>query len=108
MSSTHDDERITVSSGNVFRDRRNTSGTISRTNLVIPVPAFTETNLGGRQTPVSAPQLASGARSRAGEQVAARKPTTVSVARRRSFLGPRRCAKGMQWLALRWQADHRA
>jgi len=40
-------------SGNVYHDRRSTSGTISRTNLVLPVPAFTETNLDGRQTPLS-------------------------------------------------------
>ena len=46
--------KLTVfASGNVYRDQRETSGTISRTNLVIPVPAFTETNLAGRQSPLS-------------------------------------------------------
>jgi outer membrane receptor protein involved in Fe transport len=40
-------------SGSLYHDRRSTSGTISRTNLLIPVPAFTETNLAGRQSPVS-------------------------------------------------------
>ncbi len=39
--------------GSVYHDRRATSGTISRTNLVVPVPAFTETNLGGKQSPMS-------------------------------------------------------
>lgn len=46
--------KLTVfSSGNIYQDRRATSGTISRTNLVIPVPASTETNLSGKQSPVS-------------------------------------------------------
>jgi ferric enterobactin receptor len=40
-------------SGSVYHDRRETSGIISRTNLVIPVPAFTETNLAGNQAPLS-------------------------------------------------------
>jgi len=40
-------------SGSVYHDQRTTSGTISRTNLVLPVPAFTETNLVGNQTPLS-------------------------------------------------------
>lgn len=40
-------------SGSVYRDRRETSGTISRTNLLIPVPAFSETSLNGNQSPVS-------------------------------------------------------
>jgi outer membrane receptor protein involved in Fe transport len=46
--------KLTVfASGNVYHDQRETSGTISRTNLVIPVPAFTETNLAGKQSPLS-------------------------------------------------------
>jgi outer membrane receptor protein involved in Fe transport len=40
-------------SGSIYHDRRETSGTISRTNLVVPVPAFTETRLAGRQSPIS-------------------------------------------------------
>lgn len=40
-------------SGNVYHDRRETSGTIARTNLVIPVPASTRTSLSGRQSPIS-------------------------------------------------------
>jgi ferric enterobactin receptor len=40
-------------SGNVYQDRRSTSGTISRTNLVEPTPAFTETQLAGHQAPLS-------------------------------------------------------
>ncbi|MEP6491717.1 MAG: TonB-dependent receptor [bacterium] len=40
-------------SGSVYHDRRATSGTISRTNLIIPVPVYTETSLGGIQTPLS-------------------------------------------------------
>ncbi len=36
-----------------YRDSRATSGTISRTNLVIPVPAFVETSMSGRQRPLS-------------------------------------------------------
>ena len=40
-------------SGSIYHDRRATSGTISRTNLVLPVPAFTETNLAGNQSPLS-------------------------------------------------------
>jgi ferric enterobactin receptor len=46
--------KLTVfGSGNVYHDQRETSGTISRTNLLIPIPAFTETRLAGRQYPVS-------------------------------------------------------
>ena len=46
--------KLTVfGSGNIYQDRRSTSGTISRTNLVVPVPAFTETRLAGRQSPIS-------------------------------------------------------
>jgi outer membrane receptor protein involved in Fe transport len=46
--------KLTVfASGNIYHDQRETSGSISRTNLVIPVPAFTETNLAGKQSPVS-------------------------------------------------------
>ncbi|MEO7085804.1 MAG: TonB-dependent receptor [Gemmatimonadaceae bacterium] len=46
--------KLTVfASGNVYSDHRETSGTISRMNLVIPVPAFTETSLDGRQKPLS-------------------------------------------------------
>ena len=46
--------KLTVfASGNVYKDRRSTTGTISRTNLVIPVPAFTQTNLAGKQSPIS-------------------------------------------------------
>jgi ferric enterobactin receptor len=46
--------KLTVfGSANVYQDRRATSGLISRTNLVIPVPAFTETHLDGRQSPIS-------------------------------------------------------
>jgi outer membrane receptor protein involved in Fe transport len=44
---------VLFGSGSIYRDQRNTSGTISRTNLSIPVPAFTETALDGRQTPLS-------------------------------------------------------
>jgi ferric enterobactin receptor len=40
-------------SGSVYHDWRATSGTISRTNLVIPVPVYTETRLEGRQMPLS-------------------------------------------------------
>jgi outer membrane receptor protein involved in Fe transport len=40
-------------SGSMYHDHRATSGTISRTNLVIPVPAYTETSLDGRQAPLS-------------------------------------------------------
>ena len=40
-------------SGNIYRDNRYSSGTISRTNLVIPVPVFVETELTGRQNPLS-------------------------------------------------------
>ncbi|MEP7002648.1 MAG: TonB-dependent receptor, partial [bacterium] len=40
-------------SGNVYRDRRSTSGTISRTNLVVPIPVFVETDLSGKQHPLS-------------------------------------------------------
>jgi outer membrane receptor protein involved in Fe transport len=46
--------KLTVfASGNVYRDQRSTSGTISRTNLVVPVPAFTTTRLAGNQSPIS-------------------------------------------------------
>jgi outer membrane receptor protein involved in Fe transport len=46
--------KLTVfASGSVYHDRRATSGIISRTNLVIPVPAFTETRLAGDQAPLS-------------------------------------------------------
>ncbi len=38
--------------GNVYRDSRNMSGTISRENLVIPVPMFVETTLKGKQRPL--------------------------------------------------------
>jgi outer membrane cobalamin receptor len=38
-------------SGSLYRDTRNTSGTISRTNLVNPTPAFVETLLAGSQRP---------------------------------------------------------
>ncbi|MBA3671484.1 MAG: TonB-dependent receptor [Gemmatimonadaceae bacterium] len=37
----------------LFRDRRNSRGTISRENLVIPVPSFVETALAGEQRPLS-------------------------------------------------------
>ena len=40
-------------SANVYRDDRRSSGTISRTNLVVPSPAFVETDLSGRQHPLS-------------------------------------------------------
>ena len=40
-------------SGSMYRDHRATSGTISRTNLVVPVPVYTETSLEGRQLPLS-------------------------------------------------------
>lgn len=40
-------------SGSVYRDQRVTSGVISRTNLVVPVPAFTEANLAGKLSPIS-------------------------------------------------------
>ncbi|MEP6729939.1 MAG: outer membrane beta-barrel family protein [bacterium] len=40
-------------SGSLYRDRRFTSGKISRTNLLIPVPVFVETNLDGKQRPIS-------------------------------------------------------
>jgi outer membrane receptor protein involved in Fe transport len=40
-------------SGSVYRDHRDMDGTISRTNLVIPVPASTKTNLDGTQSPLS-------------------------------------------------------
>ena len=46
--------KLTVyGSANIYRDRRSTSGTISRTNIVVPVPAFTETQLDGNQSPLS-------------------------------------------------------
>jgi ferric enterobactin receptor len=38
-------------SANTFSDRRSTSGNISRTNLIVPDPAFVETELSGRQRP---------------------------------------------------------
>jgi outer membrane receptor protein involved in Fe transport len=40
-------------SGNVYQDRRSTSGIISRTNLVAPTPAFTDAQLEGHQSPLS-------------------------------------------------------
>ncbi|HEY6829936.1 MAG TPA: TonB-dependent receptor, partial [Gemmatimonadaceae bacterium] len=40
-------------SGSTYHDHRATSGTISRTNLVVPVPVYTETILDGRQAPLS-------------------------------------------------------
>jgi ferric enterobactin receptor len=40
-------------SGSVYRDRRSTSGTISRTNLVVPVPVYVETDMNGKQHPLS-------------------------------------------------------
>ena len=40
-------------SGNLYRDNRRTSGTISRTNLVVPSPVFIETDLAGRQHPLN-------------------------------------------------------
>ena len=40
-------------SGSMFHDHRETSGLISRTNLVIPIPVYTETNLDGKQAPLS-------------------------------------------------------
>ena len=39
-------------SGSLYRDHRYTYGTISRTNLLIPTPAFVETTLLGAQHPV--------------------------------------------------------
>jgi outer membrane receptor protein involved in Fe transport len=44
---------IIFGSANVYQDRRETSGTISRTNLVVTTPAYTETQLSGRQSPIS-------------------------------------------------------
>jgi ferric enterobactin receptor len=38
-------------SGSVYHDNRNSTGTISRTNLVIPTPVFVETRLAGDQHP---------------------------------------------------------
>ena len=40
-------------SGSLYRDNRRTSGTTSRTNLSVPVPAYVETALTGRQHPMS-------------------------------------------------------
>jgi outer membrane receptor protein involved in Fe transport len=40
-------------SANVYRDNRRSSGTTSRTNLVVPSPVFIETDLSGRQHPLS-------------------------------------------------------
>ena len=40
-------------SSGLYRDQRATSGTISRTNLVIPTPAFVETSIAGKQRPFS-------------------------------------------------------
>ncbi len=40
-------------SGSLYRDNRHTSGSISRTNLIVPVPVFVETALAGRQHPLS-------------------------------------------------------
>ncbi len=46
--------KLTVfASGSVYRDQRDNTGTISRTNLVLPVPEFTETKLNGNQQPLS-------------------------------------------------------
>lgn len=46
--------KLTVfASANIYRDRRTTGGTISRTNFVVPVPAFTETQIAGNQSPIS-------------------------------------------------------
>ena len=39
-------------SANLYRDRRSTYGSISRTNLVVPVPVYVETALNGRQRPL--------------------------------------------------------
>lgn len=39
-------------SGNLYRDNRHTSGTISRTNLLIPIPVFVETSITGAQHPM--------------------------------------------------------
>src|SRR3569833_756879 len=44
---------IVFASGNFYRDNRHTTGTISRSNLVLPVPAYTETALAGHQSPFS-------------------------------------------------------
>ena len=43
----------TFFSAGLYRDQRATSGTISRTNLVIPTPAFVETSIAGKQRPLS-------------------------------------------------------
>jgi outer membrane receptor protein involved in Fe transport len=40
-------------SGNVYKDHRDMSGTIERTNLIIPVPAATNTQLDGTSSPLS-------------------------------------------------------
>ena len=40
-------------SGSMYHDERATSGTTSRTNLIVPVPAFTTTRLAGSQSPIS-------------------------------------------------------
>lgn len=40
-------------SGSLYRDNRRTSGTTSRSNLAVPVPAYVETDLAGRQHPQS-------------------------------------------------------
>ena len=40
-------------SANLYRDNRQTSGTVFRTNLLVPAPAFTETAQAGRQHPLS-------------------------------------------------------
>jgi outer membrane receptor protein involved in Fe transport len=39
-------------SGSLYRDNRYTSGTISRTNLLIPIPVFVETSIAGVQHPI--------------------------------------------------------
>jgi outer membrane receptor protein involved in Fe transport len=44
---------VLFGSANIYRDRRNTTGTTSRTNLLIPVPAFSETQQAGNQSPIS-------------------------------------------------------
>jgi ferric enterobactin receptor len=40
-------------SGSFFRDHRDMTGSISRTNLVIPVPASTQASIDGQQSPYS-------------------------------------------------------
>ena len=88
-------------SGSIYHDRRATSGTISRTNLVVPVPAFTETNLAGQ--PIAdvgrrhtyEPNIASPTATRcrstdsstaAGSAATSHRPTRIST-RRRAVIG---------------------